>query len=164
MVDADGQPLATYEIGGHVGAALPAAGGGWLVVDQDGFSRLAEDGEPRRLLEVQADQPDLRFNDAKCDPSGRCLAGTMRYDNQPGDGTLYRLDPGPAAVGILTGRGLCNGLGWRPDGEVLYFIDSLAYRLDAHPWDVITGAPGPASTLVRFDPRGRAPRRTVCRR
>jgi sugar lactone lactonase YvrE len=152
VCDGTGRESAVLDVGTHVGAALPALGGGWLLATPTGFTLLDEDGTAQPLLDVHVDRPELRFNDAKCDPGGRALAGTMRYDQAPGDGALYRLESGPRAVPLLQGRGLCNGLGWRPDGRVLYFVDSLTSTIAAHPYDPDRGTIGPGSELVRIDP------------
>jgi sugar lactone lactonase YvrE len=116
----------------HVGAALPASGGGWLVVLRTGFAVLEENGTVNPLLTVHGpEQADLRFNDAKTDPSGRAWAGSMGYDERPGAGALYRLDSGPTARVILHKVGVSNGLGWSPDRGLFYYVDSLAGALRA---------------------------------
>jgi sugar lactone lactonase YvrE len=150
--DADGVPIETIAVGVHVGAVLPAQGGGWLLATADGFSFLAPDGSTRRVLDVQADRPELRFNDAKCDPLGRAIAGTMRYDTTPGQGTLYRLDPGPRAEVLLTAQGLCNGIGWSPDGQRMYFVDTLSQRVATYDYDLATGSISGGGQLVTIDP------------
>jgi sugar lactone lactonase YvrE len=153
----DGSRRATLDVGIHVGAVLPAAGGGWLLATADGFRFLHADGRSEQLLPVEHDRPDLRFNDAKCDPAGRALAGTMRYDQQPGDGTLYRLDPGPVASVILSCQGLCNGLGWSPDGRTFYFNDTLARTVSAYAYDPASGDLGNRREFARIESRLGAP-------
>jgi len=155
LSEADGKRRHSFDVGVHVGAALPAEGGGWLLVTSDGFALLGRDGTVTGLLDVHAADPHLRFNDACCDPAGRAFAGTMRYDEQPGEGTLYRLDVGTvqlAAVPVLEARGLCNGIGWSPDATTMYFVDTLAHRVDAHPYDTGTARMGPARVLCEIDP------------
>ncbi len=156
LSEADGRRRRTYQVPTHVGAALPAAGGGWLLATADGFGRLAGDGAVQEVLDVHAGDPGIRFNDAACDPQGRALAGTMRYDEQPGDAVLYRLDPDPSrgwrAVPLRVDQGLCNGIGWSPDGSTLYFVDSLAHRIDACEYDPATGAVGHARVLADVSP------------
>jgi sugar lactone lactonase YvrE len=150
--DADGTPIETIDVGVHVGAALPAQGGGWLLVTVNGFCFLAPDGSSELLLAVDADRPELRFNDAKCDPRGRAIAGTMRYDAAPGQGTLYRLDPGPHAEVLLTGQGLCNGIGWSPDATRMYFNDTLSRRVATYDYDLASGSIAGGGVLVEIDP------------
>jgi sugar lactone lactonase YvrE len=137
----NGDPRATYDVGGHVAAALPAEDDGWLLLTADGFVRLRRDGSISPLLDVEAERHELRFNDAKCDPWGQALAGTMRYDEATGSGTLYRLegsgsdeDSGVVARVLLSNLGLANGMGWSPDGQLSYFVDSLAGTITAYPY------------------------------
>ncbi len=147
----DGSRLGVLEVGVHVGAVLPARGGGWLLAATDGFRYLHRDGTCEHLLPVEHDRPELRFNDGKCDPAGRALAGSMRYDEQPGHATLYRLDDGPVAVPLLTGQGLCNGLGWSPDGLTFYYNDTLTGAVAVYRYDPATGDLGPGRQLVHVD-------------
>ena len=135
------------EVGAHVGVALPAAGGGFLVARRDGFVRLSDDGTVEPLALPLRDRPDLRFNDGKCDPTGRAWAGTMPYERSLGRGVLYRLD-GAEAVPTVVGVGLANGLGWSPDSRTMYFIDTWAARVYAFDFDAASGTLGAARTLV----------------
>jgi sugar lactone lactonase YvrE len=135
--DRQGEGRTTYEVGGHVGAALPALEGGWLLLTADGFDFLDRTGTVSSLRVVDP-RPELRFNDAKCDPSGQALAGTMRYDEAAGSASLYRLEVGPIDGSTPTARvllhhvGLSNGLGWSPGGDTLYFIDTLTGAVVSH--------------------------------
>jgi len=156
LYGADGERRATYDVGGHVAAALPAEDDGWLLLTADGFVRLRRDGSTSPLLAVEAERPELRFNDAKCDPWGQALAGTMRYDEKGGSGTLYRLEgsenDGDSAVVarvLLSKLGLANGMGWSPDGDRLYFVDSLAGTITAYPYapDQELGVPDSVITI-----------------
>ncbi len=156
--DGEGRRLADYAIGGHVGSALPAENGGWLLATGDGFGFLERDGSVRDLLAVVADRPELRFNDAKCDPWGQALAGTMRYDETAGSAALYRLEavgdgrpPSWRARVLLERLGLSNGLGWNADGDTLYFIDTLSRTVASHAYRSDGDPLGPRRSLVAFD-------------
>ena len=59
----------------------------------------------------------------------------MAYAEQPGEGCLYRLDPGPAATPMIDGVGVSNGLGWSPDRRTFYYVDSLAMALRVFDYD-----------------------------
>jgi sugar lactone lactonase YvrE len=163
--DAEGRRLGRYDSDGHVGSVLPADDGGWLLVTGDGFARLDRQGTVKRLLDVTAERPELRFNDAKCDPWGRALAGTMRYDETAGSATLYRLEASEAgdpfraadrparwtARVLLDGLGLANGLGWSGDGTTMYFVDSLAGTVVSHRYAPEEPVLGPSQVLVSLD-------------
>ncbi len=143
LTEASGEPRASFPIGHAVGSAMPADGGGWLLADAMGFGRLTPGGGVTRLLDLLADRPDLRFNDAKCDPAGRAWAGTLAADMEPGTGTLYRLDPGPVATPVLQGLTVSNGLGWSPDGRTMWFADSADRRIHGFEFELQPGRPGP---------------------
>jgi sugar lactone lactonase YvrE len=150
LTAADGTTRAGYTLDRHVGAALPMAGGGYLIVRRDGFATLdAATGTVTPLLAVLDDRPDLRFNDAKADPRGRAFAGTMSYDgSSSGRGALFRLDPGPAAATVFEPTSISNGLGWSPDAAHMYFIDTPAGTVTRFGYDVGTGTPHDPQVLV----------------
>jgi sugar lactone lactonase YvrE len=150
LTNLDGTTRAMHQFDRHVGAALPIdGGGGQLVVRRDGFALLGVDGSVTPLLDVLTDRPDLRFNDAKCDPRGRAVAGTMAYDESSrGRGELLLLAPGPKAVRIYGPTSLSNGLGWSPDGEFMYFIDTPTYTVTVFDYRLDNGRPSRPRPLV----------------
>jgi sugar lactone lactonase YvrE len=92
------------------------------------------------LVQIQHPVPGMRFNDGRCDASGRLWVGTMVMDMSLASdkGGLYCLDErgltGPHVRGLLTP----NGLGFSPDGRTMYLSDShpkvqkiWAFDLDA---------------------------------
>lgn len=94
----------------------------------------------RWLARIEHPAPGMRFNDGRCDASGRLWVGTMVMDMSLASplGGLYCLDErgltGPHVTGLLTP----NGLGMSPDGRTLYLSDShpqvqkiWAFDLDA---------------------------------
>jgi sugar lactone lactonase YvrE len=127
--------------GDTVGAAVPAAAGGWLLAAGGGFTHLAADGTARVLLDLAGEggtesSGGTRMNDAKCDPAGRFFAGTMAFDQRPGAGTLYRLDLDGTVTTVLDGLTVSNGLGWSPDGRTVHLADSgpgLVHAFDYDP-------------------------------
>ncbi|MDL4773001.1 MULTISPECIES: SMP-30/gluconolactonase/LRE family protein [Thermomonosporaceae] len=135
------------DVGTHVGAAVPADGGGLVLAVRDGIARLTGDDRVVMEARVEADNPGNRMNDAKCDPSGRLWAGTMAYDESPGAAALYRYD-GRRASTVLTGLTLANGMGWSPDRATMYHIDSRTQRIDAYVYDDATGEIRDRRTVV----------------
>jgi sugar lactone lactonase YvrE len=148
VTSASGESRASFEIGHAVGSAMPSGDGGWLLADAMGFTLLAPDGRTTPLLHALADRPDLRFNDAKCDPTGRAWAGTISADMSAGTGTLYRLDPGPVATPVIPGLTVANGLGWSPDGRTMYLADSADPFIRAFEYDAGSGQLGAGRPAV----------------
>ena len=152
LTEADGTTRASFELDRHVGAVLPGSPE-YLVVRRDGFATLDPvTGAVTPLLTVLADRPDLRFNDAKAGPGGRVFAGTMSYDESAtGQGELLRLDPGPVATRVHGPVSLSNGIGWSPDGRLMYYVDSLAKAVTVFDYDVDAATPANPRTLTKID-------------
>lgn len=74
--------------------------------------------------------PGRRGNDAAVAPDGSLLAGTMRYDEAPGGGTLSRVTGDGAVTVLLDDVTVSNGTGWSPDGRLMYYIDTPTRRVD----------------------------------
>lgn len=140
-----------YEL--EVGAVAPRAAGGFVAAVGTGFGFLdAETGWIETLGELE-DPALTTMNDGKCDPAGRFWAGTYDRDEEAGRpiAALYRLDPSGAAVRMLEGVRLSNGLGWSPDGATMYYVDSLTRRIDAFDFDAASGAISGRRALASFD-------------
>ncbi|MET9729571.1 SMP-30/gluconolactonase/LRE family protein [Streptomyces sp. NPDC006458] len=112
----------------HVGAAKPRAGGGLVLNLRDGVGLLDPDDSFRWLHREAV--PGRRGNDAAVAPDGSLWAGTMRYDEAPGGGTLSRLTGEGRQSVVLDPVTVSNGTGWSPDGRLMYYIDSHARRVD----------------------------------
>jgi sugar lactone lactonase YvrE len=101
------------------------------------FCLLGEDGSLEAIARLDAPE-GARFNDCKCDPRGRLLAGWMMSDlSAPGE--LCRLDPDGTVTTLLENVGLSNGMDWSLDGATFYFTDTLASGIDAFDYDLDAG-------------------------
>ncbi|MCE7082678.1 SMP-30/gluconolactonase/LRE family protein [Streptomyces sp. ST2-7A] len=128
----------------HVGAAKPRAGGGLVLNLRDGVFVLdAPDGSDAPdgmsghgfvgadLRPLHHDPvPGRRGNDAAVAPDGSLWVGTMRYDEGEGGGNLVRVAPDGSSRTVLSGVTVSNGLGWSPEGDRLYYIDTPTRRVD----------------------------------
>ncbi|MEV4338320.1 SMP-30/gluconolactonase/LRE family protein [Streptomyces sp. NPDC049590] len=117
----------------HVGAAKPRAGGGLVLNLRDGIGLLDPDGTFRWLHHEPV--PGRRGNDAAVAPDGSLWAGTMRYDEATGGGTLSRLAGDGSARTVLGDVTVSNGTGWSPDGRLMYYVDTPTRRVDVFDHD-----------------------------
>jgi sugar lactone lactonase YvrE len=157
-VDADGGlvPVGTYQVPGTVGAVTPVqSDDGWLLAAGRGFVYLGPDGSLRSLAEVAP--AGTRMNDGACDPQGRFWAGTLADDHHAGGGALYRLDWTGRTELILDGLTISNGLGWSPDGDTMYLVDSGPRVIHAFAFDAEAGTISDERVLVRVPEQVGAP-------
>ena len=142
----------TIQLPSPVGCLVPRASGGWVVALADGFWSVSDDGAVERLVDVQSDRPDLRFNDGKCDPAGRFWAGTMALDHRPGAGSLYRLDADLGVHRMVDGVAISNGIDWSLDGTTMYYVDTPTHRIDRFEFDPETGGISDRRPFATIDP------------
>lgn len=88
--------------------------------------------------------PTERFNDGKADRQGRFVTGTMAMHNETGRiGKLYRFSAGGAWEVLPTEPiEIANSTCFSPNGDTLYFADSLRHMVWAFSYDPETGAVG----------------------
>jgi sugar lactone lactonase YvrE len=132
----------SWDVGRPAGAVVPRASGGLVVAAGNGFLSLNPLTGAVDELAAAPGQPGTRMNDGKCDRTGRFYAGTLAEDESPGRGSFYRLDTDRRVTEIYTGIGISNGIGWSPDDRLMYYIDSLQYRVDVLDYDPATGQMG----------------------
>jgi sugar lactone lactonase YvrE len=148
--------VARHELGGTVGAVVPAADGSLLVAAADGFALVRPDGEVLRGPRVlPGSGTGRRFNDAAVDPAGRLLAGAMAEDGRRGEEHLYRLDADGTVTVADSGLTMSNGIAWSPDGRTMYHAESALGVVWRRPYDVATGDVGPREEWLR--PSGGVP-------
>ncbi len=136
-----------YVVPGTVGAIAPVEGDeGWVLAAGQGFSYLSPDGWLQPIVTVAP--TGTRMNDGACDPQGRLWAGTLADDFRPGGGALYRLDRDGRVELMLDALTISNGLGWSPDGSIMYLADSGPRLVYAFEFDQLTGRISRGRVLV----------------
>jgi sugar lactone lactonase YvrE len=135
----------------QVGTIAPRASGGAVVATQRGLAFLdLSTGALDWLCHPEADKPENRFNDGKCDPAGRFFAGTLHKDEKEPLGALYRLDADRSLTKLFDQVIVSNGLGWSPDRQTFYYIDSMRRRVDAFAYDLATGTLSQRRTIIEL--------------
>lgn len=148
-VDGAGKNRKTFSLGQRLGAAAPVQGGGFVVAVEEGigfFDLISGWLSIRHRPEYGIE--GSRFNDGKCDPAGRFLAGTLSMTGQKKSSALYSLDRNGYLEKIHSPVTLSNGLAWSSDGQTLYHIDTPTQAITAFFYDVQTGRLGKPKTVV----------------
>jgi sugar lactone lactonase YvrE len=120
---------------GNVAAVLrPRRQGGAVIGVERGFALEEADGTLTHLGELWSDT-NVRMNEGSCDPDGRFYCGSMAYDERPGAGALYRLDPDSSVRVVLENVTISNGLEWSPDGSCAYYNYTPTQRIDVFDYE-----------------------------
>jgi sugar lactone lactonase YvrE len=124
----------------YVGAVVPRSSGGLIVALYNGFYSLDPETETLTpIVDPEKDKPTNRFNDGKCDSSGRFWAGTMSLDGALNEGALYYLDKDLSVKKVLENVSTSNGLAWDFEGRTMYYIDTPTKKVRAFDFDRVTG-------------------------
>ncbi|MGH2812862.1 MAG: SMP-30/gluconolactonase/LRE family protein, partial [Actinomycetota bacterium] len=111
------------------GLALHAAGG--VVVSGAELVHI-KDGQTRVLLKADG----ARFNDLEPNADGAVYAGAVRWNawagESPKPGELWKVSPGGESEVAYGNVLLANGLGFSPDGGVMYHSDTSAQTIIVH--------------------------------
>ncbi|MBN38921.1 MAG: gluconolaconase [Opitutae bacterium] len=140
----------SWEMGERIGTVVPMKTGGFLCAGDSGiYSFDPVSGEKTNLADPEGDKrPDNRFNDGKCDPSGRFWAGSISTVKKTGDANLYMLDLEGNLSLKVPGVTNSNGICWNADATEMYYIDTPTQKIVAYSFDNEKGALGEPSTVV----------------
>jgi sugar lactone lactonase YvrE len=156
----------SLSLGEPVGCAAPRKNGGLILALRSGFALLDPpllakhprkgamgEGRGARVSIIVNPEPGMqgnRFNDGKCDPAGRFLAGSMDDAEKEATGSLYSLAPDGMLKTLLSGLRISNGLAWSPDTRTFYHIDTPTRQVRAYAYDLESGGisrPRPVVTV-----------------
>ncbi|MEA3080593.1 MAG: xylono,5-lactonase [Sphingomonadales bacterium] len=136
----------------QVGFVFPAASGGFVAGLESGLHHFDPDSGAFSLIaEVEPDLPTNRLNDGVVDPKGRLWFGTMDNSERAKSGAFYCFDRGELKRTGLSGISITNGPTISPDGDRLYWVDTLAGTISA--CDIGAGGElGTSREVVRIPP------------
>lgn len=140
----------TWEMDERIGTVVPMQEGGFLCAGDSGiYSFDPDSGTKTNLADPEADKrPENRFNDGKCDPSGRFWAGTISTVKKTGDANLYMLDLQGNLSLKVPGVTNSNGICWNAEASAMYYIDTPTKKILAYPFENETGSLGEPSLVV----------------
>jgi sugar lactone lactonase YvrE len=111
----------------------------------------AATGAAGTLAALEPSGGAVRFNDGKCDPTGRFWAGTLSLRGERDAGALYSLETDGRLVRRLAPVTTSNGLAWSADARTMYYIDTGTSGVDAFDFDAGTGNLSRRRRLCDFD-------------
>ncbi|MDX8343584.1 SMP-30/gluconolactonase/LRE family protein [Rossellomorea sp. YZS02] len=109
-----------------------------------------ETGILEKVVDPESHLKENRFNDGKCDPSGRFWAGTTDQTGVKGNGALYVVDSTLQITKKVGNVGTSNGLAWSPDHRYMYFIDTPTKQVVRYRYFVDSGEIECPEVVVQF--------------
>jgi sugar lactone lactonase YvrE len=132
--------------------------GGFVVALRDGFWLASADGAlVRKVGDAPYEPAHHRFNDGRCDPQGRFLAGYMNEARDKATAAVVRLDPDFTQTSVIGGLTISNGLAFSPDGRTMYHTDTPTQIVYAYDYDADAGMPANRRVFTRFTADGDRP-------
>jgi sugar lactone lactonase YvrE len=120
------------------GCLAPARDGSLIVAAHASILTVEPATAKQTVLASVSEPANNRFNDGKCDPAGRFLAGTMDMDEKIPSGALHSFN-GAQVTRLLEGVCISNGLAWSPDYKMFYHVDTPTREVKAFDYDLETG-------------------------
>jgi len=161
-VDLEGSAVHRYEPAGGarkdwaldvgVTALARRASGKWLLATKTGLAFWDQETNVSEIIvDPVADIEAMRLNDTAVDRQGRLVAGTANVqDFDTSDGVIYRLDTDLSLHAIDDGYAISNGMGFSPDGTILYVTDMFHNRIIALDYDIASGTVSNKRTFVEI--------------
>jgi len=152
----DGSDDRVSELPPPLSAVQPRDVGGYVAALGDRVVTLDDDG---RIVDTLARfdhaHAGIRSNEAKVDPFGRFVVGSMNVTTGAPDAALYVIDDAGLRT-LLGGFGVANGFEWSADGDTIYVTDTAVKTVFRASWGS-DGRLGPLEPfLVDYDSDGLA--------
>lgn len=131
----------SWDLDVPVTALARRASGGWILATKTGLAFWDQQANRSTfIVDPEADNPAVCFNDGAVDRQGRFLIGTLnQQDFNAPDGSLYRFDPDGSIHKLDGGYAVANGIGFAPDGKTLYVTDMFHGCILIYDYDVDAG-------------------------
>ncbi len=141
-----------WEMEERIGTVVPTLTGDFICAGDSGIYRLDPlSAQKTNLADPEANKrPQNRFNDGKCDPSGRFWAGTISTVKKEGDANLYQLDVSGELTLEVSGVTNSNGICWNASKTKMYHIDTPTQKVVAYDYDDPSGKLGTSNVAVNF--------------
>lgn len=111
-----------------------------IIALQDGIYVIdTQNGYIELLSDIERDIPNNRFNDGKCDPSGRFWVGSMAFSQKQYEANLYMVNAKGEALLKKDSVTISNGIVWNKNKTTMYYIDTPTAEIKTYDYDDATG-------------------------
>jgi len=134
----DGQVSALFEHRRGIGGMAWHEADGLIVSGRNVSFKAFAGGATQLLLDRDEAGGNVGYNDLTTDSAGRIYVGSLGaspvFDDgrEPASGDLYLIDLDGSARQVAADIALTNGLGFSPDGRMLYHSDSRRGRVNCY--------------------------------
>jgi sugar lactone lactonase YvrE len=135
---------------GLTSAVSVAADGRKVVAVRDRLVLVDVDGTRRVGPRIVPEGERRRLNDAKADPAGRFLVGTMPLSGTSSREVLVQVAPDLSLRVLDDDLTQANGIAWSVDGSALYTVDTQRRTVFVRDYDVETGDVGSRNVHLRL--------------
>jgi sugar lactone lactonase YvrE len=132
----------TFNVNVPVTSIARQAFGGFIAIAQNGLYTWDPKSNEVGILfgQPEPQNPEICYNDGAVDREGRLLVGTVNMqDVFAPEGSLFRVDADCSVHKLDTGYATANGLGFSPDGRILYATDMRHNQILALDYDTTAG-------------------------
>ncbi|MGU3587167.1 SMP-30/gluconolactonase/LRE family protein [Rhodococcus sp. C26F] len=140
-----------HEFGEMVGAVAVADDGALLVAATETLVLVGPDGSRTDGPRLVPAHQRRRLNDARTDPAGRLVVGTLSLDGPSESEELVRLESNGRVTTLDGDLSLSNGLAWSADGRRMYSVDTYRRAVYVRDYDPGTGETGERRVHVRIE-------------
>jgi sugar lactone lactonase YvrE len=142
-----------YHRGFHAASLTLHASGGLIICGMHGFHHLTADGELKLVSDRCGELPVTRINDCIADPAGRIFGGqdAFREFEAYEPGYLFRVDADGKTTVADEGLHLGNGMGFSPELDHFYLVDSIPGIIYVYDYEEKTGDLSDRRILIHLD-------------
>lgn len=144
----------TYTMPTLVGWIALMKDGNLIAALKDGIYRFSPESGSLSLIAHPEKDSRFRYNDGCIDAEGRILVGT-KGDAEPtlGLAGCWSISP-EGSRKIIDGATVANGMGFSPDRETFYFVDTPSKNIYSYKYDHKTGNVGERRVFASVDGKG----------
>lgn len=131
----------SYLMKGRVCCFAPRQSGGFIVAFADRVSLVdLESGSEEKIYDFEPANLETRLNDGRTDRQGRLVLGGMNEHSGTANSSVVRIDGDHSVATLIDSVSCANSICFSPDGQTMYFADTLDREIVAYDYDTVSGA------------------------